>query len=244
MLRKLNVESFVSVPPPPVPWVAYPSLACKGMLSVVSAKPGMGKTWLSLAVATALSSQRKIAGMSNGGKPHQVIYIDAENGEGVLRRRIYALKCNPSLLDIYDAPGFTLDNKDELYMLIKMSNYPSLVVFDSFAKMWHGDENDKDAVTTVLGGVREILQETGCAGMLLHHNGKNSRVYRGSGAVAAECEIVIQMNDKDSCVYDRVLTWEKCRPDAAPDQFYFNLREIIGNTQPCNCMLCSSYEQE
>lgn len=235
---------YVSEPPPPVPWVAYPSIAAKGHLTLLSAQPKVGKTWVSLAIATALSGQRKIAGMSNGGNPHRVIYLDAENGEGVLRRRIYALKSNPELLEIYDARGFSLSDIKSLTALLKNSwNEPSLIVFDSFTTLWGGNQMDPGEITQVLDGIRNWLQKWDCAGLLIHHDSRYGGAYRGSGAIAACCEIILQLGTTNSCFYERELSWGGCRVDETPNTYRFNLREITGNGTACDCECCASYRQ-
>lgn len=248
LLRKLDVSSFISDVPPDVPWLTYPKIAAKGHLTLLSAQPKVGKTWVSLAIASALSNNQSVAGFSNGGNPHKVVYLDAENGEGVLHRRIHALQCNPRLLDVYDARGFSLNDTESIDSVLE--NYlgnswekPELVVFDSFTTLWRGNQNDENEITNVLNGVRNVLAKHSCAGILIHHDSRYGGAYRGSGAIAACCEVILQLSAGDSCYYERILTWGGCRIDETPDTHRFNLRQITGEKGSCVCQQCQSYSQ-
>ncbi|HTB49682.1 MAG TPA: AAA family ATPase, partial [Solirubrobacteraceae bacterium] len=79
---------MVATPPPPVPWLAPPMLP-RAALTALYAPGGDGKSLLSMALAVAIAYGSELAGIEC--KHGMTVYLDAENGESEIHRRIYML---------------------------------------------------------------------------------------------------------------------------------------------------------
>jgi RecA-family ATPase len=214
MLRRIDFDGE----PPPIPWVAD-GIVARGCLTVLAGEAGQGKSWLALGLAKGVSEGRSIAGIPC--QPGTVMYVDAENGHLEMHRRVRALGVNRNC-DVYLAEGFNLaTNQPGLAHYLAIER-PALLVLDGLRSLWpDGDENDSARVTGILDPLREMLRqyEVGC--ILLHHLSKAGS-YRGSTAIAAAPEILINMYRRDGTNV-RYLKWIKCRVGHMPNTHEFKI---------------------
>jgi KaiC/GvpD/RAD55 family RecA-like ATPase len=218
-LRKLDVSAMVASPPLPIEWVVD-RIVAPGALTLLSGIAGQGKSLMSMAFALAAAQGgSEVAGIAVEGGT--VLYVDAENGEAELHRRIHALGIDQSTiagLTMVEADGFNLrvDLPDLEQLLV--DERPNLMILDSFRSIWDGKEKDDDAIAGVLDPLRNLVRRLGIGTLLIHHAKKDGTTYRGSGAIAASCELAFlldrQTDDPDR--QRRRLRCEKSRPAAEP----------------------------
>jgi hypothetical protein len=229
-LRRMDIGAMIATEPPPVAW-AVEDLLVEGALTTVAGREGVGKSLFAFGMGVAACKGEPLAGFD--ARPSRVAYIDAENGEREIHRRIHALGLPPevaSQLSVYSVRGFDLrSNLDELEAILA-SEKPGVLILDSFRSLWGGDENDSGQVSQVLDPVRNLVRDHGAATLLLHHSPKGSSDYRGSSSIGASSELVFVLGrhngdpDRDR----RYLDCRKCRPAPEPEKRWLRLSADMG----------------
>ena len=229
-LRRMEVKRMLTTEPPPIPWVAEPLLV-KGCLTLLTGKPGEGKSMLSQALAVAVATGSSVAGLEaeKGG----VLVIDGENGEHELHRRVHSLGLPVEAherFELYEAERFNLGRElEEIDVLLKRHR-PWLLVLDSFRSLWIGDENESQGTSAALDAICSLLRRYEASGLLLHHLGKNGAFYRGSSAIHGSCQLAFKLDraEGDSDNERRRLSCFKSRPAAEPAPLWLRLEASAG----------------
>lgn len=149
-------------------------------LTLLHGPAGVGKTWLSLCLAKAVSLGEPFLGLETRQRP--AYYIDLENPLPLLIDRLRRL----SIQDVRfwhlsaDPCPPKLDSAD--WKRYKALPAGSLIVFDTVRAAHDGDENSSQDAGLVMGRLKQI-RERGNDVLLLHHTGKvDERIYKGSTA--------------------------------------------------------------
>jgi KaiC/GvpD/RAD55 family RecA-like ATPase len=231
-LVRLDVGSMLKTEPPPVPWLAEPLLV-RGAFTVLYGREGEGKSMVSLAVAVSVASGEPGAGFSP--QPGRVLYIDAENGEREIHRRVRALGLPFAAADrlaIYATEGLDLrSDLGEIEAAI-VAERPTLTVLDSFRTLWAGSENDSEEVAPVLDRLRNLGRRHDTATLLLHHTSKGGTSYRGSTSIGASAELafLLARDSDDPDKQRRYLHCHKSRPAPEPGRRWLRLSTERGMT--------------
>lgn len=209
--------------PPPVPWVVK-DFAARQEVTQLWGRPGSMKSMLLLALAGAVAEGTDLAGLAceQGG----VLYIDAENGQGEVHRRVRNLDLPPNGVEIFGASGAHLVTDEQEIEQVISRLRPALVVFDSLRRLLPGtDENDSEAMAAAVGGVQRLAKLHNFAGVIIHHGAKHGNAYRGSSAIEAEVSISFKLarEKADPLRRRRYLECEKCRVADEPERRWFNL---------------------
>lgn len=215
-VRFLDTTRMLTENPPPVPWVVNPMLA-RGNVTLLAGREGQGKSMVAMAAAAAVLNGSRVGGMqaSAGG----VVYLDAENGENEIARRMHLLGIGNGL-HVAEVEGFDISRHyNELDEIIQGApEKPSLVVIDSLRSMWGGDENNPKECEDGPGRLRALARKNDCAILVLHHVARATGDYRGSTALGGAVQVVVVMkreNAQDPT--ERTLYWRKCRPAKEPN---------------------------
>jgi hypothetical protein len=231
-LHRLDTLAMVNTLPPEVPWLVEP-VVVQGALTLLYGREGEGKSLLAMALAIAVASGEPVAGFAP--KAGRVVYIDAENGEGEIHRRIRALGLPSGAAEnliVYTAEGLDLRRDlDELAAVIERER-PVLVVLDSFRSLWGGKENDSDETGPVLDRLRNLGRRLSAAILLVHHSGKSGSEYRGSTGIGASCELIFHLarQEEDDDLERRFLSCRKSRPAPEPQRRWLRLSVEMGMT--------------
>jgi hypothetical protein len=121
-------------------------------------------------------------------------------------------------LVIYEGVGFNLaSGLDELDQVLTDVR-PDLLWLDSWRSMWSGDENSAQEASQVLDPLRELIRRHNVGAALLHHAAKIGQ-YRGSTAVGASVENIVEFTkaDEDEDRRRRRLRNTACRFDQEVD---------------------------
>lgn len=217
MLRQVSVSDMIRRERVKIPWECD-GVAARGCLSILAGRPGEGKSWLALGLAKGCAEGSVVAGIPcNLGK---TLYLDAENGESEMTRRAQMIGLNRNVEFLFTEGPF--DIEENLVVLCHHIAHvaPTLVILDGFRALWPGDENDSRAVTHVLGLLQHVAREYDVAILMLHHMSKTGG-YRGTGAIAAVPQILIEIEADGPA---RELKWEKCRVGPSPYRHKFSIQ--------------------
>jgi putative DNA primase/helicase len=227
----LVVVPMSSVVRRPVPWL-WPGRLAKGMMTLLSGDPSAGKTWLALAMATAVAHGAPFPGQSERRKPSRVLLLATEDSlEHTIGPRLDALGADDSRIEVVrgvanddpEAPAMERElwlNRD-MAMLeeILMGRLYSLVIIDPLNNYIPNDvdTNKDNAVRSVLTPLARLADTTGVSLLSLRHLTKGTRdkaIYRGQGSIAfnavARFELLAGIDPKDATGRRRLLIPIKC----------------------------------
>lgn len=161
-------------------------------LVMLYAQPGSYKSFLALDVGLSLASGVPSI-WSEGGEPHEVVYIAGEGPRSVARLRrpawrqhrgvtqaipFHLVRTMPHCADREQIDAFVAEVKGR-------GIQPKVVVVDTLARFMLGmNENDVRDAQIAVAGLEVIRDKLGCAVLAIHHAGKeDSRGPRGSSAL-------------------------------------------------------------
>jgi hypothetical protein len=235
-VRFLDVAKMSAEPPPPVSWLAAPLLP-RAALVALYAPGGDGKSLLAMGLATAIAHGGELAGIDCA---HGVtIYLDAENGEGEIHRRVHTLGLPASGIRVADAGGLDLRRNFDLVEDLAHEG-PDLLVLDSLRSMTPGlDENDTKQTAEALDPLRRLAHRTGATILLIHHANKAGRDFRGASSIRDSVDVLWHLGrqDEDDDRQRRFLACRKMRVAAEPERMWLRLavdrgRVLIDPAEP------------
>lgn len=188
-------------------WLWYPYIP-KGGITILDGDPGVGKTYLSLALVAHLSSGQPLpgeVGIKGGSqgtsprKPEKVLYMTAEDDPGLtLRPRLELMKANlPNILicegtlandgnTVEPLDLSTIEGLETLAALCEKYK-PTLIVIDPFvAFIGRADINKANEVRPVMTPLNLLARKYDVAILLIRHLTKGARerlIYRGMGTI-------------------------------------------------------------
>ena len=156
-------------------------------------------------MAVAVANGKEWLGFTTKKSP--VLIIDEESGEKRFARRLNETMRGADCLatgQIYyiSLAGFKLDKKEDIKTIESeiIRTESKLVIFDALADIMDGDENSKKDVQPVMNALRKIADNTDSSIILIHHSNKSGG-YRGSTAIKASSDLMVQVtSDFDDSV--------------------------------------------
>lgn len=171
-------------------------------------QPGTGKTFIAIDLLMSAANGKPFAGQFCVKSPLNVAIAVGEGGTSIDDRFEAAMKyhelanwANYSIID--DGPQFYEDNEgEEIDALIRewktFQREPlDILIIDTYAMATVGaDENSAKATGKVIANARKIAREMNCAIIFVHHTTKNGSSERGSSALRAAADMMIEIGDK------------------------------------------------
>lgn len=178
-----NVETCKPV------WLWYPYIP-RGKITLMTADPGIGKTFLSLYLAAQVSTGRPFYGESAGRAPAVAVYQTAEDGiSDTIKPRLESMQPNFDNIYVYDETrqGLSLSDDRTIEQIMKDLN-PLLMIFDPLQAYLGAqiDMNRANQVRPVLGRIGALAEKYNCAIIFIMHHSKDSRnaaLYRALGSM-------------------------------------------------------------
>jgi hypothetical protein len=171
-----------------------------------------------------------------------VVYVASEGGLGIYRR-VNAWHQQNGLVDLVDnfkvcSIPLLLTAKDQIARLkrsiARMPVAPSLVVIDTLAASFSGDENSASDISAYLRSINaEIRAEFNCTVIVVHHTGHSATERpRGSSAILANLDFVLGVFRDDATAMNAKLTVAKQKDgEKAPDAHFDLSRVVLGATE-------------
>lgn len=227
-LVKLDVRRLLATQPEPLDWLVD-GVVARHTLTMLSGREKQGKSLFLLALAAcAASGGGSVAGIDvKGGR---VVVVDAENGEREIQRRLHllGLRSGTAALEVFETRGHDLRrNLAELEAVLKTER-PDLLILDSWRSLWGGDENDAGEVARCLDPLRELIRRHRCGAALIHHLSR-AGLYRGSTAIGASAENLLELarHDDDDDRRRRKLSNSACRFDQEADDRWLRIEQNL-----------------
>lgn len=154
-------------------------LVFEAAINILHGKGGAGKTWLGFQIGRAVSLGIPIFGLKTKRMP--VYYADFESPAPVLVDRVKVLDIDEVMFKhaAITSPPPKLDSPGwEEYKALE----PGLLFIDSFRSAFDGDENSTEDVAPIMGRLKAI-RDLGKTIIVVHHNTKDGKRYRGSTAI-------------------------------------------------------------
>lgn len=181
-------------PPPPPNWLVE-GLISKGDVTLIVGPSGIGKSWLTLGLATAVAEGHPeflgLPVLAHGN----VLYADQENPLDVVLHRLHQLGLEDTgmgrLRYLWNC-GVRLDNDPVKFMDEAIDFDPVLIVLDSLTRLHTQDENNAGAMAALLNdSIQPLARATGAAVLLIHHDNKVGTP-RGSSDIMASVDAALQ----------------------------------------------------
>jgi RecA-family ATPase len=179
---------LADVAPEKVDWLWHPYIP-RGKLTVMEGDPGLGKSWLTMALAACLSTNKKLPGQTKATSGGRVLLLSAEDGLGdTIRPRLDDMKANvKKIFAINKAIVFDDEGIEEVRAHIDKIQ-PTMVIVDPLVAYMGGgvDLHKANEVRVVMHALGSIAEDYGLSILAVRHLTKGSRdksIYRGQGSV-------------------------------------------------------------
>ena len=162
-----------------------------------------------------------------------VIYLDRENPEHLIRKRLMKLfgTCNIPGFHYFHYPPLKIDTTEgrELLRSLVIEIAPACVIMDTFSKFHNKNENAAEDMNPIMDGIKDILNETKSAFVFEHHFGKDkdrdaAHRSRGSSVLldAPDHMWALEKTDGDA----RKLSHKKSRHDMKAENLIIEINDI------------------
>lgn len=186
-------------------WLWHPYIPL-GKVTAVEGDPGLGKSWLLLALAAAVSRGWPLPG-GDPQPPAKVLLMSAEDGlADTIRPRFDSLEGDPGMITVVplvqdDTTGHTLTLDEEGCLALETTIAeigPTLVVIDPLFAFTGAtvDIHKANETRAILARLAAVADRYHCAIVFLRHltkGGRDKSIYRGIGSIdiTAACRSVL-----------------------------------------------------
>lgn len=214
--RMVRMNEFLARPLPPRSLVFGPMLE-RGLVTVLGAAPGIGKSTLTAAISSSVAMGRSFAGFEVP-EAGAVWHMNAEDSPAETQRRFAAFAKYNGIAHAELGNLYVLGYNQKLRLMNKLSGTPqpsdvgialrnsllqarpSLVVLDPLALLHDLDENSNADMSATFEFASDLAQEVHCAVLVVHHarkdsKGQNMDVLRGASAIASSARSVYTLTE-------------------------------------------------
>jgi AAA domain len=180
-----------------VHWLWYPYIP-QGKVTLVEGDPGVGKSWMVLALTTAIAAGQ---GLPNVEKcdPRSVLLLSSEDGlADTIRPRLDSLKADVSRIFALDGPVVFDSGGLSLVAQSIEKHQPRLVIVDPLVAYLGAnvDLHRANETRLVMAALSRLAEGHRCAIVVVRHltkSGKERPIYRGLGSIdiTAACRSVL-----------------------------------------------------
>jgi archaellum biogenesis ATPase FlaH len=232
--RLYSTAELLRLPPPE--WLIDGVLPAGGLVGLYGPS-GTGKSFVAIDLALCVATGRPWQGhdVAKGS----VLYVSAEGGTGVGKRALAWLLTNevdPTEVDmawmIEPIPIHT--DSDQLEILLNRIIHearlsPSLVVVDTLARCFDGDENETEDMGRFVAGIDVLRHQLGTTVLVVHHTRLGGDRERGNTALRSAADTMIALEGDGPGI---TLTCNKQKDDAEFDPIELE-RVGVDGTESC-----------
>lgn len=232
--QTLNMVQMCEVEPKYVSWLWDPYIPL-GKLTILQGDPGVGKSYISLAVTAAVTTGRSLPMQGNAlecsgtNEPANVLLFTAEDDfNDTVRIRLDKAQADVSKIFISNGLKTDPTNKTNLYSTLNLSEVglireqvrkykPALIVIDPFQAFMGSnvDINRANQTRPILANLGQLASDSGAAVLLIRHLNKSSQgssAYRGLGSIdiQAAARSVLYAGVNPRVPTEGVMVQDKC----------------------------------
>lgn len=210
-----------------VDWLWHPYIPI-GKLSMIEGDPGLGKSWITLAIASHVALGKGLPNVEPSD-PRNVLLMSCEDGLGdTIKPRLISMGADdtkifaPSAIFTFDKEGIS-----KLTRLVQEIT-PKLIIIDPLVAYMGGkiDMNRANETRQLMASLASIAEYFHCAILMLRHLTKASSdkaIYRGIGSIdlTGACRSVLLVGAHANDRSKRALIQTKCNiAEMGPAQGY------------------------
>ena len=193
----VRVIRLADVTPEKVKWLWWPRIPF-GKLTMIEGDPGLGKSWLTCAIAAAVAQGRGLYG-AEPTEPRNALMLSAEDGlADTIRPRLDSMRADVSRIFALDE-AIVFDDAGLLRVEVAICEYkPAIVTVDPLvAYLGAGvDMHRANEIRQVMAALARIADKYQCAIVAVRHLTKSAQdrpIYRGIGSIdfVAACRSVL-----------------------------------------------------
>ena len=188
-LARLDLKT----PAPPANWLVD-GWVCSGDVHILIGDPGLGKSWLTMALSTAIVDGHDKWLDRQVYKHGRVLYIDEENPADIILSRFHKLGLSDRGADnifFLHRPGIWLNKEPDVLIDEAAEIEPDLIVLDALTALHSIEENNANAMRSLFKeAIVPLARDTGAGVIVVHHttkaeDGSSFKRARGSGDISA-----------------------------------------------------------
>lgn len=221
-------------------WLWFPYIP-RGKITLMTADPGIGKTYLGLYLTANVSAGRAFYGEKGSRPPENVIYQTAEDGlADTIKPRLEPMQPDFSRINIIDESQRGLDLCDERIERMLSALRPALMIFDPLQAYLGADVDMHRAnqIRPVLARIGTLAEKYDCAVILIMHNSKmtqNKALHRALGSIdipaVARSMLILAKDPQDPT--KRIICHEKSSLAARGKSLLFRIEPDVGGVDFC-----------
>ena len=238
-LRLYSTAELLTLPPPE--WLIDGIITEGGLVGLFGA-PEVGKSFIGIDMALSVATGRPWQG--HAVRKGFVLYISAEGGSGIGKRVLAWLleqEIDPRLADVawlIESIPVNTDSEQMVTLMERIVNevqrHPVLVVIDTLARCFDGNENEQQDMGRFVAGVDLLRQEFGSTVLVIHHTNVGGTRERGNTAFRGAVDTMIRIESTGGVID---LTCDK-QKDAA--HFADHALELVVVPEADSCVLRSA----
>lgn len=227
-LRLYGTDELIAMPPPEY---QIHGLFPENSVVVLYGPPGCFKSFIAGDIAAAIASPFDWHGRET--KHGHALYVAAEGGPGMGKRMLgWGRKrgFDPAKLDMswMLEPLPLQADSDEMSILFdriaEIDTHPSIVVIDTLARCYIGDENKQEDMGKFIRGVDQLRKELKTTVLIVHHTRLDGDRERGNTALRGAADSMLQVVAKEHKGHRSVAIFnDKQKDEAKSDPIRFNL---------------------
>ena len=203
--KTLTLINLEDIEPEVIEWLWYPYIP-KNKLTMIEGDPGLGKSWLTMALASYISRGKPLPYQLKE-EPGKVLILSAEDGiADTIKPRLVTLKANTkNIIAIPEPLSFTEAGVKALEKAIKEIK-PKLIIIDPLVAYLGSkvDLHKANETREVMARLTQLAEHSQSAIILVRHltkGGKDKAIYRGIGSIdltaAVRSVLAIGRNPQD-----------------------------------------------